>query len=52
MLFVRNEFVYALVKRHAKYRKLEDSVLTVIVPVHEKDLRYGTFRSILRQSKF
>ena len=25
--------------------------LTVIVPIHEKEVRYGTFRSILRQTK-
>lgn len=36
---------------HAKYRKLGSSTLTVIVPIHEKEIRYGTFRSILRQSK-
>lgn len=36
---------------HAKYRKLGNPILTVIVPTHGKDVRYGTFRSILRQSK-
>jgi len=38
---------------HAKYRKEKESeaTLTVIVPVHEKKIRYGTFRSILRQSR-
>jgi predicted RNA binding protein YcfA (HicA-like mRNA interferase family) len=36
---------------HAKYRKPGIPTLTVIVPVHEKEVRYGTFRSILRQSK-
>ena len=36
---------------HAKYRKAGNPTLTVIVPVHEKDIRYGTFRSILRQCK-
>ncbi len=35
---------------HVKYRKIGDITLNVIVPVHEKDIRYGTFRSILRQS--
>jgi len=24
--------------------------MTVIVPIHEKDIRHGTLRSILRQS--
>jgi len=32
---------------HAKYRKEET---TVIVPIHGKEIPYGTFRSILRQS--
>ncbi len=36
---------------HAKYRKSGNPTLIVIVPIHEKDVRYGTFRSILRQSK-
>lgn len=36
---------------HAKYRKSGNPTLNVIVPIHEKEVRYGTFRSILRQSK-
>ncbi|HAL50115.1 MAG: YcfA family protein [Candidatus Uhrbacteria bacterium GW2011_GWD2_41_121] len=36
---------------HAKYRKLGDPILTVIIPIHGKDIKYGTFRSILRQAK-
>jgi predicted RNA binding protein YcfA (HicA-like mRNA interferase family) len=35
---------------HAKYRKEGSTTLTVIVPIHGKEIRYGTFRSILRQS--
>ena len=35
---------------HAKYRKIGTSTLTVIIPIHGKEIRYGTFRSILRQS--
>lgn len=36
---------------HAKYRKRHRAtVKTVIVPVHGKEIKYGTFRSILRQS--
>jgi len=35
---------------HAKYRKLNGRKMTVIVPIHEKDIRHGTLRSILRQS--
>ncbi|HLD81741.1 MAG TPA: type II toxin-antitoxin system HicA family toxin [Patescibacteria group bacterium] len=33
---------------HAKYRKSSHPPLTVIVPIHGKEIRYGTFRSILR----
>ena len=36
---------------HAKYRKEGSSTFTVIVPIHGQEIRYGTFRSILRQSK-
>ena len=36
---------------HAKYRKLGEHTLTVIVPIHGKEVKYGTFRSILRQAK-
>lgn len=36
---------------HAKYRKIGNPTLNVIVPIHEKEIRYGTFRSILRQSQ-
>lgn len=36
---------------HAKYRKKGNPTLTTIIPIHEKDVRYGTFRSILRQSQ-
>ena len=35
---------------HAKYRKRGNPTLNVIVSIHEKEIRYGTFRSILRQS--
>ncbi len=35
---------------HAKYRKIGNPTLTVIVPIHGKEIRYGTFRSILRQA--
>jgi len=36
---------------HYKYRKTGNPTLTVIVPIHEKEIRYGTFRSILRQAR-
>ncbi|MBU1160290.1 type II toxin-antitoxin system HicA family toxin [Patescibacteria group bacterium] len=36
---------------HAKFRKLGDPTLNVLVPIHEKEIRHGTFKSILRQSQ-
>ncbi len=36
---------------HAKYRKTGRPNLTVIIPIHGKDIKYGTFKSILRQSQ-
>ncbi|MFH1997545.1 MAG: type II toxin-antitoxin system HicA family toxin [Patescibacteria group bacterium] len=36
---------------HAKFRKLGDPTLNVIVPIYEKEIRHGTFKSILRQSQ-
>ena len=49
----RKGFVYVSQKgSHVKFRKhLKNSVLTVIVPANRKEIPYGTFRSILRQSK-
>lgn len=35
---------------HAKYRKNCSPALTVIVPMHGKEIPYGTFRSIIRQA--
>jgi predicted RNA binding protein YcfA (HicA-like mRNA interferase family) len=44
-------FVYTSQKgSHAKFRKYGKEVLTVIVPANKKEIPYGTFRSILRQS--
>lgn len=37
---------------HAKYRvKIEVVTYTVIVPMNKRQIPYGTFRSILRQSE-
>jgi len=36
---------------HAKYRCHHNPQLTVIIPIHGKEVLYGTFRSILRQAK-
>ncbi len=35
---------------HAKYRKFNRLVLTVIVPIGKKEIPIGTFKSILRQA--
>lgn len=35
---------------HAKYRQEKNPSLTVIVPIHGKDIPHGTVRSILRQA--
>lgn len=44
-------FLVSQTGSHTKYRKLGNPNLNVIVPVHEKEIRHGTFRSILRQSR-
>lgn len=36
---------------HAKYRCHHNPQLTVIIPIHGKEVLYGTFRSILRQAR-
>lgn len=33
---------------HAKYRKLGNPILNVIMPIHGKEVPHRTFRSILR----
>lgn len=33
---------------HTKYRKLGKPTLTVIIPVHKKEIPFGTFRFICR----
>ncbi len=35
---------------HAKFRKFDEVVITVIVPMNRREIPYGTFKSILRQS--
>jgi predicted RNA binding protein YcfA (HicA-like mRNA interferase family) len=36
---------------HVKYRKHGIPILTVIIPANQKEIPYGTFKSILRQSQ-
>lgn len=47
-----NGFIFISQKgSHGKFRRKGDPVLTVIVPMSKKEIPYGTFRSILRQSQ-
>jgi len=47
-----NGFVFVSQKgSHAKYCRRGVPPLIVIVPIHGKEILYGTFRSTLRQSK-
>ncbi|MFA6099462.1 MAG: type II toxin-antitoxin system HicA family toxin [Patescibacteria group bacterium] len=44
-------FIYISQKgSHVKFRKTGNPTLTVIVPASKKEIPYGTFKSILRQS--
>lgn len=36
---------------HLKYRRHGIVIITVIIPANKKEIPYGTFRSILRQSQ-
>jgi predicted RNA binding protein YcfA (HicA-like mRNA interferase family) len=46
------DFVYISQKgSHVKFRKTGKPTLTVIVPAGRKEIPFGTFKSILRQSK-
>jgi predicted RNA binding protein YcfA (HicA-like mRNA interferase family) len=48
----KNGFVFVSQNgSHAKYCKTESTTLVVIVPIHGNEILYGTFRSIMRQSK-
>lgn len=45
-------FVYISQKgSHLKYRKHGRPTLTVIIPANRREIPFGTFRSILRQSQ-
>ena len=47
-----NGFVHISQKgSHVKFRKFNNRILTVIVPANRKEIPYGTFKSILRQSQ-
>lgn len=48
---IKKGFLVSQNGSHTKYRKTGNSTLNVIVPVHEKDIRHGTFQSILLQVK-
>ena len=37
---------------HVKYRKItKTEIITVIIPIHSKEIPIGIFKSILRQSR-
>jgi len=45
-------FVYVSQRgSHVKFRKFSKPILTVIIPANRKEIPYGTFKSILRQSQ-
>ncbi len=47
----RKGFIYVSQKgSHAKFRKCGKRILNVIVPMAKKEIPFGTFKSILRQS--
>jgi predicted RNA binding protein YcfA (HicA-like mRNA interferase family) len=48
---LQNGFVFISQKgSHRKYRKTGNPALTVIVPAGKKEIPFGTFKSILKQS--
>lgn len=50
-VLLRHGFVFISQRgSHAKYRKTGNSTLTTIVPAGRREIPFGTFRSILRQS--
>jgi len=50
VLEIKGFFFVSQKGSHAKYRNSSDPVRTVIVPIHGREIPYGTFRSILRQA--
>ena len=51
-ILLKKGFFYVSQKgSHAKFRKNDNEVLTVILPMSKKQIPMGTFRSILRQSQ-
>ncbi|HEU5053579.1 MAG TPA: type II toxin-antitoxin system HicA family toxin [Hanamia sp.] len=50
-ILLQNGFVFISQKgSHRKYRKTGNPTLTVIVPSAMKEIPFGTFKSILKQS--
>lgn len=48
----KHKFIYVSQKgSHIKYRKHGRPTLTVIAPANRREIPFGTFRSILRQSQ-
>ena len=51
LLKVLQQKGFVLVSQKGSHAKFAKGSLTVIVPMHGKEIPYGTFSSILRQSK-
>ena len=50
-ILIANGFVFVSQKgSHGKFKKSGKASFTVIVPMNRKEIPYGTFRSIVRQS--
>ncbi len=50
-ILIQQGFVFISQKgSHRKYRKTGTPTLTVIVPADKKEIPFGTFKSILKQS--
>ena len=50
-ILLQKGFVFISQKgSHNKYRKTGDPTLTVIIPAERKQIPFGTFKSIVRQS--
>lgn len=48
----KHKFIFVSQKgSHVKFRKKDDKILTVIVPMGKRQIPIGTLKSILRQSQ-
>jgi predicted RNA binding protein YcfA (HicA-like mRNA interferase family) len=50
-ILLKNGFIFISQKgSHGKFRKVGSPTYTVIVPMSKREIPFGTFRSIVRQS--